>query len=99
MGTVSATREIVSRSVGAADQWTEPLRLFQRELADVSVSGTFVATVSLQRRVDGSNWRTVKDYTEPAEDVMEAGGLQDVRVGVATGDFTSGTAVVSVSKG
>lgn len=99
MGIVSATREMVSRSVTAADQWTDPLRLFQRELADISVSGTFSATVTLQRRVDGANWRDVKEYDGPAEDVMEAGGLQDVRIGVAPGEFSSGTAVVSISKG
>ena len=63
------------------------------------LTGTWVATVHVQRRSDGTNWRDVTDnnaavltfttngqftFTEPARNVQ-------YRFGVKTGNFTSGT--------
>ena len=65
----------------------------------VSLSGTFVATITLQRRLDGTNWRDVESYTVPTEKDGLAAEGQEVRLGIKTGDFTSGTAKVRIGKG
>lgn len=67
----------------------------------ISISGVFVATVTLQRSFDGgASWVDVTSYTVPTA-VTYADGLdnQDIqyRIGVKTGGYTSGTAVVQLS--
>jgi hypothetical protein len=64
---------------------------------DISVSGTFVATLTVQRSEDGSTWRDVKSYTLPAEEVGYDPILTYYRVGVKTGGYTSGTVVASMN--
>ena len=61
-----------------------------------SVSGTFVATVTVQRSRDGATWLDVDSTTAPTElDATSAGGWH-WRAGVKTGQYTSGTAIVNV---
>ena len=67
---------------------------------NISLSGTFAATVDLQRSFDsGSTWHTIESYTVPTQKVGSAPerGVQ-YRMGVATGAYTNGTAVVRVSQ-
>lgn len=61
---------------------------------NVSVAGTFTATVSLQRRFVGeSSWRNVKTYSEATEeDITDLEYGVEYRIGVDTGDYTDGTA-------
>ena len=62
----------------------------------LSVSGTFVATATVQRSRDGVTWFDVGNTTVPTElDAVSAGDWH-WRAGVKTGDFTSGTVVVNV---
>ena len=71
-----------------------------RNMIDLSVSNTFVGTVTLQRSFDdGTNWLDVESYTEPIEKIIE-NPSQSVkwRVGVKTGDFTSGTIDLRLSQ-
>lgn len=75
----------------------------QRNFFTVSVAGTFVATVTVQYRrgVDQSN--VIDDtgdgvFTAPDVKVGELVGRWDVRAGVKTGDFTSGTAELYVAR-
>ena len=63
---------------------------------DISISGTFEATVTLQRSFDeGSTWLDVDTWTAPAESYFTE-KRQNVlyRIGIKTGDYTSGTAKV-----
>ena len=65
----------------------------------MSVSGTWVATVTLQRSFDsGSTWLDVKTWTGNAEEALcdPEVGVQ-YRIGVATGNYTSGTVEVRIS--
>lgn len=39
---------------------------------DISITGTFVATVDLQRYINGG-WKTIKQYTAPAQDSPSVG--------------------------
>lgn len=84
------------RSITAAGQWTndgDGAEFDQRRPFNISVGGTFVATVTLQRSFDGgSTWHDVWATAEPAErivDTTESGLLW--RLGVKSGEFTSGS--------
>jgi len=75
-------------------------RKWSNDKIDLSVSGTFAATVSLQRSFDdGSTWHTVEEYTVPTEKIIE-NPTQTVKwqIGIITGDWTSGSAVVRLSQ-
>lgn len=61
---------------------------------NLSLSGTWVATVHLQRSFDlGTTWHDVASFTTNDEgSVTDPGGVQ-YRIGVKTGNYTSGTVV------
>lgn len=61
---------------------------------NLSISGTFVATVAVQRSTDKSTWRDVDSFTAPSEEVGFDPEYTWYRVGVKTGDFGSGTVTV-----
>lgn len=95
----------VSASLTAQNTFTDwmaaPNATDRGGLFDVSISGTFVATVTLQRkRVQTANGTAVdiKTYTAPVEETGEQGGTWWVRAGIKTGDFTSGTIVIVLSR-
>lgn len=89
----------VSKSITAQSTWSDELTIKQLEQIAVSISGTFSATVTLQRKIDGTNWRVVKTYTAAAEETYYADKAGRLRIGVDTGDYTSGTVVVYLGKG
>lgn len=60
-------------------------------LVGISISGTFSGTVSLQRRFDGANWRTVQTWTAEAEATYMADAGCELRLGFATGGYGSGS--------
>lgn len=65
-----------------------------RNFFDISVSGTFTATVHLQRKrpgEDASAARDVESYTAGTEKLGEMQGHWDVRLFVKTGNLGSGT--------
>lgn len=64
----------------------------------VSISGTFVATVTVQRSLDvGVTWADLPaTYTAADEFNIVPTNTAQYRVGVKTGDFTSGTVVIKV---
>jgi hypothetical protein len=49
------------------------------------------ATVSVQRSPDGTNWFDVNTYTAPIEGTGFDPEFNFYRIGVKTGDYTSGT--------
>lgn len=59
---------------------------------NVSVSGTFSATVTIQRKFSGdSDWRDVDSFTATAErNGVELEDNVQYRVGIKTGDYSSG---------
>lgn len=90
----------VTASITNANSFTEQTEFDYRRPFNVSVSGTFSATVALQRSFDdGTTWLTVWTTTTAAElvvDTVEPGTLW--RLGVRTGDYTSGTVAARVSQ-
>ena len=83
----------VTASITEEDTFSDPLSV--RGLFDFSLSGTWTATVTLQRSFDdGTTWLDVAEYTSNVEEYgTQATGAVKYRFGVKTGDFGSGTVV------
>lgn len=93
-----ATLHKTTASLGAAGAASSPV--YVQGWFNFSVSGTFSATVSLQRSFDnGTTWVTVQSYTSPTEDVgYEPESGVCYRAAILAGDYTSGTATVRISQ-
>jgi hypothetical protein len=63
---------------------------------NLSISGTFVATVTVQRSFDNTNWFDVDTFTSPIETYGFDPSQVYYRAGIKTGAYTSGTAVISI---
>ena len=87
---------IATASIAAQNTFTTAARL--EGYLNVSISGTFVATVTVQRSIDNSTWVDVDTWTAPTEDYGFEPELMWYRIGVKTGEFTSGTAVVRLGR-
>ena len=87
-----------TRSITAENQFTDPAIL--TGYFNVSISGTWAATVTVQRSFDlGSTWFDVDKWTANAEEYgLEPEREVQYRAGIKTGDYTSGTAVVRLSQ-
>lgn len=80
----------VEVEVTAEDTWSDSIPVKGR--FDLSISGVFVATVTVQRSFDGgSSWSDVDTFTDVIETYGEQPSYALYRVGVASGDYTSGT--------
>lgn len=86
---------VVTASIGAQNTFSDSIRL--TGLFDLSISGTFSGTVTVQRSYDNSTWRDVDNFTTPVEMTGTQGEIAWYRVGIKTGNYTSGTAVVSIA--
>lgn len=91
-------RKIITRSVTAENQFTDAAIL--TGYFNVSISGTWVATVTLQRSFDsGSTWFDVDTRTANTEEYgLEPENTVQYRIGVKMGGFTSGTIVLRLSQ-
>lgn len=95
----------VEAAITAQDTWSDPIRVTgvgssQRRFSIIR-SGTWSATVTLQKSVgEPGDWSDVKTYTTNGTDnYFDDLDNQIIyyRVGVATGDYTSGTVALEVS--
>jgi hypothetical protein len=85
----------VAANVAAQNTFCEDAEFDYRRPFNLSVSGTWSGTVTLQRSFDnGSTWVDVWSTTsnvETAVESIESGVLY--RLGIKSGNYTSGTAV------
>lgn len=89
---------ITDKSISAQDTFTDPIEVSEG-LVSVSLSGTFSATVTLQRQFEGlSTWVDVKTYTAIDEENLECPEPMSVRIGIKTGNYTSGTVVLHLGQ-
>lgn len=94
----------VSIAVTAEGQWSDSIRVVgvdNSRIFVVNVSGTWTATVTLQRSIDDeSSWTDVTTYTTNQTNVNYDDALDNqiifYRIGVDTGDFTSGAATCTL---
>ena len=83
-------------SASADNTWSPAVRIVGH--FNLSITGTFVATVTVQRSDDGTtDWRDVDAWSAPSEEVGYEPILNYYRVGVAPGKYTSGQAVASIN--
>lgn len=86
----------ITATIIGANQWTPEMEL-PAGYFDLSVSGTFVATVTVQRSLDGGViWGDCASFTAPTEDTGLEGAGARYRVGCKTAEFTSGSINISV---
>ena len=89
---------VITRSIAAENLFTDSVKL--TGFFNISLSGTWSATVTVQRSFDqGNTWFDVESFTVNTEQY----GLEPefgvyYRVGVKTGNFTSGTVVTRLSR-
>ena len=94
-----ARRRMVEATVDADGEFATLLAVDPEAPHDLSISGTFTGTVSLQRKFDDTNWRTVATWTAPIETQYLAGAGCDLRLGFFTAGYGSGSAVVRIEVG
>jgi hypothetical protein len=90
-----ADARLVTATITAEDEWTPSIKL--SGAFDLSIAGTFDATVTVQRSYDNSTWRDVDDFTSETEETGWQGEIAWYRAGVKTGGFTSGSIDVSLA--
>jgi hypothetical protein len=96
-----AERSVKDASVSSEDSFTGWLQLDAGDRCSISISGlsSGSGTVHFQRRFDGQTARDVKSYTDDAEESYEADERCEVRLGVKSGNYTSGTFDLRCGKG
>ena len=90
---------LITKSIGAENTFATAAELAAGPF-NFSLSGTWVATVHVQRSFDqGVTWLDVDSFTSNCELVGDnpEGGVY-YRFGVKTGGYTSGTAVGRISQ-
>ena len=88
-----------NRSITAQNQFTDDVGVASPSNdIGVAIEGTFVATVTVQYKHPGQTaWQDLATYTAPAAfNIIPVDGLV-YRIGVKTGDFTSGTVNAFIS--
>lgn len=96
--------QLVSESITAENQFTGHIRVTGVDATRtfrIVVSGTFTATVTLQRSVaEPGSWVDVTSYASPTTVAAYDDGLDNqiiyYRIGVKSGAYTSGTVAVSL---
>lgn len=85
-------RRAVQGTVTAQNTFTGWITGWAGDIASLSIAGTaFTGTVTLQRRLGDGNIRTVTTWTADAEKSYVFDEAGEIRLGVKTGEFTSGS--------
>lgn len=100
---LTSVGQTVTDTFSAANDFSTHIRVLgsgeSRRFA-LTLSGTFVATVTLQRSFDdGATWQDVQGYVAPGSTTV-ADGLDSqivwYRIGIKVGDYTSGSVTASL---
>lgn len=101
---IASTGQTVTAALSAADQFSNPIRVSgiddQRKF-QIVITGVWVATVTLQYSVgEIGSWVDAKTWTantsETYDDTLD-NQIIYYRIGIKSGNYTSGTATVSLS--
>ena len=90
---------IIDTAPGSAGYYSEAVDARSHQVGKMylSVCGIFNATVRLQfRRPELNTWSTYDTYDAETRDIIEDYSDTQWRVGIASGDYTSGTARLSI---
>ena len=100
--------QLKTETLTGADQWTAPIRVTGVEAGrvfQIAISGTFTATVTLQRSVGNDlDWTDQTSYTSATTTTFDDGFDNQImyyRLGIKAGNYTSGsvTATLTFSAG
>jgi hypothetical protein len=94
----------VTASLTGAGQFSDGIRVVgidNARIFNITITGSWTATVTLQRSVDDEgSWQDITTYTSNQSAVAYDDTLDNTvtfyRIGVDSGDYTSGTAVVTL---
>ena len=92
------TAKLQTRTIAAQNLWTDAVEVVG--YFNLSISGTWVATVTVQRSFDdGMTWYDVDTWTENTQEYgLEPEHGVQYRVGIKTGEYTNGNCVVRLSQ-
>lgn len=92
---------VVETTITAQNQFTDPLQLDIKDRFSVTIGSGLVGTITVQVSYDGgTTWFDVKTYTLATVEISEpCAENAKYRIGVKTGDFTSGTGVLRLGRG
>jgi hypothetical protein len=87
--------QVVHVAITGQNQWSPALQMKGPGMVIVDDTSSMSMTVSLQISIDGTTWINTGDtWTAGGVDILGDGAGLYFRVGVATGDYSSGTATV-----
>ena len=94
-----------TKSITAQNTFTNLIDVGPGDRAAISLSGTWGATVTLQRRFPGASpaaaktaWFDVESWSGNIETSYVVDVMSQLRLGVKTGDFTSGTVAARIEE-
>ncbi len=102
---VASQGQVVTKAISSADDFTDVIRVVGTEAArvfSIQITGSFTATVTLQFGfTDDGPWNDISPgYTTATSDSYDDGQDESViyyRIGIKTGDYTSGTATCTLT--
>ena len=83
---------LTTKTISAQNTFTDAV--LTEGYFNLSISGTFVATVTVQRSWDASTWYDIDTFTAPTQEVGFDPEFTYYRAGVKTGEYTSGSVVI-----
>jgi len=90
---------IIDTAPGAAGYWSEAVNAREHQVGKMHlyICGTFSGTVTLQfYRTELNVWTVYDTYTEAGAEIIEDYSETQWRVGISSGNYTSGTVRVSI---
>jgi len=101
MAVLSKDTGLVTAALTAENTFTD--WIYSTKEFNLSISGTFVGTITVQRAFDtadaDNDARDVDTFTAPTETYgFEPSGVALYRAGFKTGEFTSGTANIRIGR-
>lgn len=84
----------LNATISAADTFSDPVQLIGN--FNLSVSGTFSGTLTVQRSRDRTTWLDVDAFTAPTEQFGYDPEFNWYRVGCKAGELASGSVVVRI---
>lgn len=87
----------VTEDIEAENSFSDDIAI-RKGFFNLSIWGTFSASVVVQRSFDGTTWLDVATFTSPTEEAGFEPTGADYRAGVKTGAYSSGTVNVRISQ-
>ncbi len=88
-----AKKDSVTKTIGAQNIFTDELLVDEGDRVSVSGQPGAASTVTLQRRMDGTNWRDVNAWSADVETTYVVDEACILRFGIKTGDYGASTTV------